>query len=107
MTAAPVPDHYEILGLASDASSQDVKDAYKRLAKRAHPDAGGSDALFRMVEQAHRVLSDPAARRAYDASRRPEPRSSGTPRGSERTKKEHGERIEPRGVVGIRRSTSR
>lgn len=92
MTAASAPDHYEILGLDNDASSQDVKDAYKRLAKRAHPDAGGSAALFRMVEEAHRVLSDPASRRAYDATRRSSPRTNGTPRRTERTRNAQSER---------------
>ena len=62
-------DHYEILGLQLSASEQEIKAAYRRLAFRAHPDVGGSAALFRLVEEAHSVLSDPVRRRQYDAMR--------------------------------------
>jgi mRNA-degrading endonuclease toxin of MazEF toxin-antitoxin module len=59
--------YYDILGVAHDASAGEVAKAYRRLAKQVHPDAGGNSVLFRAVDQAYRTLSDPGARRAYDA----------------------------------------
>ena len=67
--------HYDILGLPKSASADEVAKAYHKLAKRVHPDAGGNSALFRAVDEAYKTLSNPAARRAYDAriSRGPGP----------------------------------
>ena len=74
---------YDHLGVGPDASQEELKRAYHRLARRHHPDAhGGADqavldeARRRMVviNMAWAVLGDPARRRAYDASlHRPEP----------------------------------
>ncbi len=70
-------DHYEMLGIARDASGGDVKRAYFKLAKRLHPDsvarAGLEDLrresteLFARIGRAYEVLSDPGKREAYDA----------------------------------------
>lgn len=60
------PTHYEILGVTSTATSDEVRSAYRRLTKATHPDAGGTDAVFVMVNAAYAVLSDPSARASYD-----------------------------------------
>ena len=66
-----VPTHYEILGVPEGASGEEVRQAYRRLVKAAHPDLAGDPAQFRLVTQAYDVLSDPAQRAAYDRGRRP------------------------------------
>ena len=63
-------NYYRLLGIPPDADQQRIKSVYRSLAKRFHPDANrGSEAaadLFRQVNQAYKVLSDPAARSRYD-----------------------------------------
>lgn len=59
-------DHYEALGIGRDAGQAQVRAAYRSLARRHHPDAGGDPAAFRRVAEAYAVLSDPARREAYD-----------------------------------------
>jgi molecular chaperone DnaJ len=61
-----VPDLYELLGLPRDASSEDVKRAYRRKAREHHPDAGGDEEAFKQVTHAYQVLSDPERRLRYD-----------------------------------------
>lgn len=62
-------DYYMILGLSKDASSDDIRSAYRRLAKEYHPDHYGLDsAPFLQIQEAYTVLSDPEARRDYDKS---------------------------------------
>jgi hypothetical protein len=58
--------HYEVLGVQANATAEEIKVAYRRIAQAAHPDRGGSDALFAIIHDAYRVLSDPVARAAYD-----------------------------------------
>lgn len=60
--------HYEMLGVPPTASADEIKQAYRQLARQTHPDATGgkTDALFGLVTAAHQVLSDPARRAAYD-----------------------------------------
>ena len=70
MTA--VPDYYHILGISSRATAREVKDAYRRLAKRFHPDICLEDkAQEKIVEinQAYEVLGDHQQRKQYDLSR--------------------------------------
>jgi hypothetical protein len=63
-----VHDHYEVLGVARDATSTEIKSAYRRIAKVVHPDASGqSNGLFSMVTAAYEVLTDEQRRAAYDA----------------------------------------
>ena len=61
---------YEILGLAEDASPEDIKAAYRRLAREYHPDRTKGDkakvAMFRQVAAAYELLSDPERRARYD-----------------------------------------
>lgn len=59
---------YEILSVAPDAGAEELRAAFRRLSKKVHPDAGGSDALFAQVKDAYDVLSDPARRAEYDRS---------------------------------------
>jgi molecular chaperone DnaJ len=61
-------DYYLILGIASNASQTDIKDAYRRLAKTYHPDHyKGKRGPFQDIQEAYDVLSDPDRRRAHDA----------------------------------------
>lgn len=60
---------YEILDVEPDADDAAIKAAYRRAVRTAHPDAGGSAAIFGMIREAYDVLSDPDRRAAYDESR--------------------------------------
>src|SRR5437773_11296430 len=62
-------DYYKILGVPKDAKTEDVKKAYRRLARQHHPDLNkGADAerRFKEVNEAYQVLSDPEKRKWYD-----------------------------------------
>lgn len=66
-------DHYAALGLDSAATLADVKKAFRQKASLHHPDrnaAADAPMRFRAVQEAYEVLSDPAARQAYDDNRR-------------------------------------
>jgi DnaJ-class molecular chaperone len=68
--AVEFKDYYRILGVARDADDKTIKSAYRKLARKYHPDvAKGKDAgeRFREVAEAYEVLSDPEKRRRYDA----------------------------------------
>lgn len=58
--------HYETLGLNKNASPDEIKKAYRKLASKHHPDKGGDTAMFQKVEEAYRILSDPQKRAEYD-----------------------------------------
>jgi len=64
------PDFYDILGVPQNAALDDIKRAYRVLARQYHPDAqnapAGTSVLFRQVQEAYEVLSDNARRAAYD-----------------------------------------
>ena len=63
-------DYYIELGVPRNAADKEVKTAYRRLARRYHPDVNTSDpdaeARFKRVNEAYQVLSDPKTRRDYD-----------------------------------------
>ena len=62
-------DYYEILGVARGASQDDIKRAYRRLARKYHPDVSkeaNAEARFKEVGEAYEVLKDPEKRKAYD-----------------------------------------
>ncbi len=67
-------DYYKILGVDEKATGADIKKAYRKLAKRHHPDAnqGNPSAAerFKDIGEAHSVLSDPAKRKNYDRMRK-------------------------------------
>jgi curved DNA-binding protein CbpA len=76
-----VENYYEVLGIPPEAGSRDVKSAFRRQAKKQHPDlrredrsraasARAADAAMRLILEAYRVLCDPEKRRAYDRSLR-------------------------------------
>jgi molecular chaperone DnaJ len=72
--ATRAKDYYQILGVAENATRDEIKKAYRKLAKQYHPDANqGNPAAaekFKEVSEAHRVLSDPDKRKKYDQVRK-------------------------------------
>ncbi|WP_104165925.1 J domain-containing protein [Arthrobacter sp. SX1312] len=67
MAEAGRKSYYDILGVPPEAGAKDIKDAYRRAARAAHPDLGGSAARFHDVAVAYETLSDPRRRERYDA----------------------------------------
>ncbi len=66
---AQVPDLYQVLGVQRDATDEDIKRAYRGLARELHPDVNGDPAAerrFKEITAAYQTLSDPARRRQYD-----------------------------------------
>ncbi len=63
-------DYYEVMGVARDASADDIKQAYRRLARKYHPDVSkeqDAEKRFKEVGEAYEVLRDPEKRAAYDS----------------------------------------
>lgn len=73
MNFDPRVDHYETLGVKPDATPEEIKKAYRRLAKRYHPDKTGGDKAaehrFKQVSEAYDVLGNAENRQQYDAMR--------------------------------------
>jgi curved DNA-binding protein CbpA len=85
MTGGGQVDHYAELGVPRDASSEEIRRAYRQVARRHHPDVNrdpGGPERFAAAARAYEILSDPAARARYD-NRLPRPvpiRRAPTPR---------------------------
>ncbi len=58
--------YYEVLGVDKKASTDEIKKAFKKLARKHHPDAGGDEAVFKEISEAYEVLSDKEKRTEYD-----------------------------------------
>ena len=62
-------DYYEILGVSKDVSEADLKNAFRQLVRKYHPDVNkepGAEERFKEINEAYQVLSDPDKRAAYD-----------------------------------------
>lgn len=59
---------YDILGVARDASIDEIKAAYRKLAMENHPDRGGDTETFQKISVAYEILSDPQKRQEYDVN---------------------------------------
>jgi DnaJ-class molecular chaperone len=59
-------DYYKLLGVAKDASPEEIKRAFRKKAHEHHPDKGGDAEIFKKVNEAYQTLSDPVKRRQYD-----------------------------------------
>ena len=63
-------DHYQMLGVPQDATSEEIKRVYRVLARQHHPDtqseSDGTSSLFRGVQEAYEILIDEQRRKAYD-----------------------------------------
>jgi curved DNA-binding protein len=59
-------NYYDVLGVKEDASTNDIKKAFRKLAREHHPDAGGDETRFKDISEAYEVLSDKKKREEYD-----------------------------------------
>ncbi len=57
---------YDVLGVKRDASAKEIKAAFRKLAQKYHPDAGGDEQKFKEISEAYETLSDETKRREYD-----------------------------------------
>ena len=70
MAATDFKDYYQVLGISKDATADEIKKAYRKLARKYHPDLNPGDksaeARFKEINEAQEVLSDPEKRAKYD-----------------------------------------
>ena len=62
-------NYYEILGVDENATGDDIKKAYRKLAMEHHPDKGGNEEQFKKISQAYDTLSDDTKRIQYDGQK--------------------------------------
>jgi DnaJ-class molecular chaperone len=67
-------DHYQTLGVAKNATADEIKRAYRKLASQHHPDRGGDTQKFQEIQAAYDVIGDDVKRKSYD---NPQPQFSG------------------------------
>lgn len=71
MTGPAYKDYYALLGIAKTADEKEIKSAYRKLARKYHPDVNpgnkAAEEKFKDISEAYEVLSDPAKRKQYDA----------------------------------------
>ncbi|ACL42427.1 heat shock protein DnaJ domain protein (plasmid) [Pseudarthrobacter chlorophenolicus A6] len=74
-------NRYEVLGIKTDATPEEIKRAYRKLAAKTHPDVAGAvmAPLFLSVQDAYETLSDPNKRAAYDREINPAPQAEAEP----------------------------
>ena len=63
-------NYYDILGVSEDASPNEIKKAFKNIAKKEHPDRGGNEKKFKEANEAYDTLKDSGKKHEYDAVRR-------------------------------------
>ena len=63
-------DYYKTLGVSQDATNDEIKRAFKKIAKKEHPDRGGNESVFKEANEAYDTLKDTNKRQEYDAMRR-------------------------------------
>ena len=66
MATTTTPDYYKTLGVPRNATADEIKKAYRKLARTHHPDAGGDETKFKEINEAYEVLSDEKKRDLYD-----------------------------------------
>jgi molecular chaperone DnaJ len=70
MATAAKKDYYDILGVKKSASAEDIRKAFRKLARKYHPDVNpgdkGAEEKFKSLSEANDVLSDPKKRKIYD-----------------------------------------
>jgi curved DNA-binding protein len=59
-------DHYSTLGVDRNATPEDIKQAFRKLAREHHPDRGGDENKFKQLNEAYTILSDPETKARYD-----------------------------------------
>ncbi len=62
----PQKNFYDVLGVSRDASDKEIKTAFRKLAQKYHPDAGGDEQKFKEISEAYETLSDAKKRKEYD-----------------------------------------
>jgi curved DNA-binding protein len=70
-------DYYSTLGLQSNASEDDIKKAYRKMAMKHHPDRGGDEKAFKQVSEAYEILSDPQKKQMVDMGVDPKSQQGG------------------------------